>query len=371
MRYGHFDMLRPVCPACRMAGQSSALAVSTVEAERGDDVLAGIIGCDGCDAEYPIVDGLPVILPDVRRYVQDNLFYLMARDDLPPAIESLLGDAAGPGSGLDSIRQHVSSYAWDHWGDLDPRETGPAAGGGQPGSVARALAAGLEMLGDTMPDGPILDFGCGAGRSVAELAGRTGRIVLGIDVSTPLARVARSAIASGGVRYARRRVGLAYDRREFAVAIDGAERADIWICDALALPFAPESFALAVGLNVLDCLVNPAAGLAEIDRVLRPQGGLLLSVPFDWTANVTPVEGWIGGHSQRGPHEGRAEAILDLMLSDGPLASGGLRRQGATREIPWHVRIHERSCMHYQAHLVAARRIVGHNGDRGGRGRDL
>jgi SAM-dependent methyltransferase/uncharacterized protein YbaR (Trm112 family) len=362
MKQGHFETLRPVCPACRLRGQSSPLAVSVVEAERDGDIAAGIIGCASCGAEYPIVDGLPIIVADVRRYVQDNLFYLMARDDLPAAVESLLGDASGPGSGLDSIRQHVSSYAWDHWGDLDPEETGQAAGGGSPGSVARALGTGLDMLDGPLPDGPVLDLGCGTGRSVAELAGRTGRTVLGIDISTPLARIARRALTSGGVRYARRRVGMVYDRRDFSVAIEGAERADIWICDALALPFAAETFALAVGLNVLDCLANPAAGLTEADRVLRPDGALLLSVPFDWSAAVTPVEGWIGGHSQRGPLDGRAEDLLDMMLSDGPLAAGSLRRTGPAREIAWHVRIHERSCMHYQAHLVAARRVVGHNG---------
>lgn len=369
MRRGHFELLRPVCPVCRARGEWSRLAVNVVEAEDGDDITAGIIGCPSCGAEYPVLDGLPLIVPDVRRAVQDNLFYLMARDDLPPAIESLLGDAAGPGSGLDSIRQHASSYAWDHWGDHDPQEAGPAAGGALPGGVARALEAGLEMIADKrLPDGPLLDFGCGAGRSVAELAARTSRPVLGVDLSVPLARLARRAVVGGEVRYARRRIGLVYDRRDFRLDLAGRELADVWICDALALPFAPETFALAVGLNVLDCLADPRAGLAEIGRVLRPDGEALLSVPFDWTGNATAVEGWIGGHSQRGPHGGGAEAILDMLLGDGPLAAGPLRRERPAREIPWHVRLHDRSCMHYRAHLVAARRIVGHDADGPGGG---
>ena len=43
-----------------------------------------------------------------------------------------------------------------------------------PGSVARALHSGLEMLSESLPEGPILDVGCGAGRSAAELAAATG-----------------------------------------------------------------------------------------------------------------------------------------------------------------------------------------------------
>lgn len=355
MRLGHFEALRPICPVCRARGSSSRLAINIVEAGTDDDITAGILGCPDCGAEYPVIDGLPVILPDVRRYVQDNLFYLMARRDLTPAVESLIGDASGPGSALDSIRQHVSSYVWDHWGDHDPGETGPA-GDASPGSVARVLAGGLEMLGDGLPPGPVLDMGCGAGRSVAELAARTGRTVLGIDVSTPLARVARRAIIDGQVDYARRRVGLVYDRRTFGLDLVGRERMDVWICDVLALPFQPATFALAVGLNLLDCLGDPRLGLAEVGRVLCGDGKALIAVPFDWTGHVTPVEGWIGGHSQRGPHCGSAEAILDGMLSEGPLSSGDLRKLGPAREMPWHVRLHERSRMHYDVHVVAARR---------------
>ena len=311
---------------------------------------------------------MPVLVPDVRRYVRDNLFYLMARDDLTDAVESLLGDAAGPGSGLDSQRQHVSSYVWDHWGDHDPAETPPAAGGAMPGSVGRAVRAGLEMISPTFPEGPILDIGCGAGRSTAELAAATGRTVLGIDISVPLARAGRRALIDHRVDYARRRVGLVYDRRRFSLPSAGHDLADVWICDAQALPFAAETFAMVAGMNVLDCLEDPRRGLIEIDRVLKPQGEALLSVPFDWTAQVTPMEAWLGGHSQRAFHAGSAEAILDMLLSDGPLAAGSLRRSQPPRETAWHVRLHDRSCMHYQAYLVVARRILEQNGGGPGEG---
>jgi SAM-dependent methyltransferase len=356
MFVSHFSSLRPVCPNCRARGKGVGLRLAVVEEQQGDDVVSGIVSCDACGAEYPVIDGLPILVPDVRRYVQDNLYYLLARDDLPPAVESLIGDASGPGSMFESARQHLSSYVWDHWGEFDPEERPPACGGARPGAVARGLDAARAQAGDDLPEGPILDVGCGAGRSVHEAAKRHDRIVLGIDLGSSLARAARRAVVGGQVDYSRRRIGLTYDRRRFGVPPSPEGRADIWICDVLSLPFADESFALVVGMNVLDCLGNPRDGLVELDRVLARGGEAVLTVPFDWSAAVTPVESWIGGHSQRGPHRGSGETILDHLLTDGPLAAGSLRRKSSTTEIPWHVRLHERSCMHYQTYGIAARR---------------
>lgn len=359
MRLSHFEKLRPVCPVCRLNGRDGPLALTTIEAEAAGDVASGILGCQTCGSEFPILDGMPIIVPEVRRFVQDNLFYLLARNDLTPAVESLLGDAAGPGSGLESIRQHVSSYAFDHWGDQDPAPFAPVPGGGVPGAVSRNLAEAFNRLGDDLPDGPVLDIGCAAGRTVTDAAERLGRDVIGIDLSVPLARIGRQAVVGGRIDYGLRRIGLVYERRSYALNHAAGPRGDVWLCDALALPFSAGTFALAIGMNVVDCMRDPRAGLIEISRVLGDEGCAVLSIPFDWAGQVTPVEAWLGGHSQRSGHAGSPEAILDLLLSDGPLAAGNLRRAGAVGEVPWHVRLHDRSCMYYSAYLVVARKVVG------------
>jgi len=356
MRRSSFEALKPVCPICRQRESVDSPLFVAIE-EKADDeaILAGILQCGRCGGEFPVLDGMPVLVPDVRRFVEDNLFYLMAREDLTPAVESLLGDAAGATSALQSIRQHVSSYVWDHWGDHDPQEE-DAPGAARPGSIARALDNGLKLLSESLPAGPVIDIGCGPGRVAAEIAARTGRLVVGVDLSVALARAARQALSNGAVDYPRRRIGVVYDRRRFTITSPGSERVEVWLCDALHLPFADRTFALAAAMNLIDCVTEPRAALVEMGRVLKENGEALFALPFDWTDRVTPAEHWLGGHSQRGPYGGRPEDVLDTMLRDGEFAAGNLRAVGEAIEVPWHVRLHDRSCMHYTCRMVVARR---------------
>ncbi len=362
MRIGHFEALSPICPACRDGGTQAALGLASIDREAEGDVEDGVLSCTGCGAEFPILDGLPILVPDLRRFVADNLFYLSSRTELTGTAGRVLGDAAGPGSGLDAMRQHLSTYGWDHWCDLDPASADePVPGGARAGGVARLVAAALSMAQAGPAAGPALDLGCGAGRSTLEIANRTGRLTLGIDVSFPLARFARACLTSGRADFGLRRIGMVYERRAFPLGADpqALARCDVWICDALALPFRDESFSLAAGLNLLDCARDPAALLSEIARVLGEGAPAHLATPFDWSGNVTPAQSWIGGHSDRGALRGRAEPVLSMLLGGGPNAVRGLAAEGDAREMDWHVRLHDRSAMHYAVHMVAARKRAG------------
>lgn len=348
MRAGIFSALRPVCPVCR----SAPLAVAAAVREDGDDLLEGILACSNpdCRREYPVIDGIPVLVAGIRAWMAASVLQVLERGDLSPELESLLGDAAGPGSALDTSRQHLSAYAWDHYGDLDPEEQHPS-----PGSAARLLEHALDLAGE-IPEGPVLDVGCAVGRTTFLLAERTGRPAVGIDLNFGMLRVASRVLREGRVRYSRRRVGLVYDRRDFAADLPGRGNADFWCCDAAALPFADRTFALAASLNVLDCVASPRDALAELARVLAPDGRALLATPYDWSPGATPVEAWLGGHSQRGPHRGASEPVLRTLVAGGhPASVPGLAIVAEEPALPWRVRLHDRSAVEYAVHLLVAR----------------
>ncbi|MGN6377580.1 MAG: class I SAM-dependent methyltransferase [Gaiellales bacterium] len=97
--------------------------------------------------------------------------------------------------------------------------------------------------------GRTLEIGCGEGRVVRDLASR-GHSVVGIDASPEMLRHAREADPGG--EYVR--------------------------CDAAQLPFADESFDLAVAYNSLMDVDDLPGTIAEAARVLEPGGALCICV---------------------------------------------------------------------------------------------
>ena len=355
MRREHLERLRPSCPTCLVAGrEAQPLALGTVVRLEGDDVLEGVLVCPErlCRREHPIIDGIPVVVADLVGWAAHQLDGVLRRDDLSPFTESLLGDAAGPGSGFDRERLNSSAYGRSHWGDLDPEAPLP-----KEESFAELVDVALGLL-DEPGRGPWIDVGCAVGRGTVEIARRTGDLAVGVDLSFSLLRVAERVRREGRAVFPLRRVGLVFDRREIAVPEVPRELLSFWCCDAGALPFADKSFAGALSLNLLDCVLSPLGHILELGRTLRGRAALLLATPYDWSPTATPIEQWIGGHSQRGEVHGSSAAELRRIFSADAAAGvdTGLVLVAERDRVPWRVYTHERASTEYAVHLLRLER---------------
>jgi ubiquinone/menaquinone biosynthesis C-methylase UbiE len=101
--------------------------------------------------------------------------------------------------------------------------------------------------------GDALDLGCGPGVLLAPLIERC-KTVAAVDVSAEMLERARAAIAGA----------------------PGSERVTFSQGSADALPFPDRSFDVVTCIGVISYWPDPAKGLSEIARVLRPGGMLIL-----------------------------------------------------------------------------------------------
>jgi SAM-dependent methyltransferase len=115
----------------------------------------------------------------------------------------------------------------------------------------------LELITSTFPADSMLDCGCGDGRFLAAIARRPDRPdrLVGTDLSKRILATAKLTVA--------------HEAAEVQVEFVRA--------NAEALPFAAESFERVLSVQVIEHLLDPRLGVAEMARVLRPGGALVIS----------------------------------------------------------------------------------------------
>jgi SAM-dependent methyltransferase len=108
----------------------------------------------------------------------------------------------------------------------------------------------------------VLDLGCGEGRHVISTYAE-GRDVhsVGVDLSLKDLQTTRTRFA------------------DFAAIHDTRKQLSLAVGSAMCLPFADQTFDKVICSEVLEHIPDYQAAIAEIYRVLKPQGLLAISVP--------------------------------------------------------------------------------------------
>ena len=131
------------------------------------------------------------------------------------------------------------------------------------------------------PHDVVLDAGCGLGRHLRHLARMPELKIFGIDKNT---------------------WALTETAKSMATMPDAQSKDYLFsIADITKLPFADSSFDCVICSEVMEHIPDHEKALKELDRILKPQGTLAVSVPRFFTERICWFISW-DYHNEEGGH---------------------------------------------------------------------
>ena len=264
-----------ICPSCLPLEAPLKCFISEKE---GADILSGSLNCSQCNNNYPIQDGVAIILP--------------ASSEADPLVPSKYENSS-----------LLSSYLWAHYADIL--------------KDMDATAAYEEWSALLTDSGISLDAGCSVGRFTFEMS-RKSDFAVGIDNSRAFIKTARKLMIDRQLAFSMPEEGLLREQRiiKLPEAFDST-KVEFVVGDAQRLPFRGNTFSSVASLNLLDKIPSPLAHLREMNRVAQENNSqFLISDPFSWSSDVAEEEAWLGGVIE-GAYAGKGVDNIRSLLTTG------------------------------------------------------
>ena len=288
-----------ICPSCLPMEEKLRCLINEKD---GEDILSGSLHCSQCNNNYPIQDGVAILLPASSE----------VDSRIPSKYESLM---------------LISSYLWAHYADI-LKDTDATA----------AYEEWAALLRDG--SGISLDAGCAVGRFTFEMSNKSA-FAVGIDNSSAFIKTARQLMIDRQMKLSMPEEGLLREQRTIKLPETfDSTKVEFVVGDVQHLPFRRNSFSSVSSLNLIDKIPSPLTHLREMNRVARDMTSqFLFSDPFSWSADVAKEGEWLGGTTE-GAYAGKGvDNIRSLLTTDSEEFSPKwkIEKQG---HIWWKIRNH-------------------------------
>ncbi len=157
-----------------------------------------------------------------------------------------------------------------------------------------------------------LDLGCAVGRSSFELS-KDFEEVIGIDYSAAFIELANE-VKSADTPYPYQYKVQGHRYESAKVALDenwNRDRVLFETGDAMSLREDLGSFDLVVASNLICRLTEPMKFFNRLPQLVRPGGLFILSSPFTYMEEFTPLDNWLGGTDKTGTAFSKVSEVLD------------------------------------------------------------
>jgi len=304
-----------ICPSCLPMEEKLRCLINEKD---GEDILSGSLHCSQCNNNYPIQDGVAILLPASSE----------VDSRIPSKYESLM---------------LISSYLWAHYADI-LKDTDATA----------AYEEWAALLRDG--SGISLDAGCAVGRFTFEMSNKSA-FAVGIDNSSAFIKTARQLMIDRQMKLSMPEEGLLREQRTIKLPETfDSTKVEFVVGDVQRLPFRRSSFSSVSSLNLIDKIPSPLTHLREMNRVARDKiSQFLFSDPFSWSLDIADETQWLGGTAD-GPYPGTGIAnILSLIAGQtGEMAPPWeVEKQG---HIWWKIRNHKNHFELIRSCFIKARR---------------
>ncbi len=356
MRKNLLEKVEIICPCCRH-GSSEGVVQAPLKLDRilrskDDFVLEGFFVCSNteCGCEYPILNGVPVVLKDIKGWwhLEKSSLSLIASET--PAMREYFAGLSYSDFSSYKERSLISLYMDLHYG-AEGDSTNNFTSWADP-HMFWEKAVGIAKPEADQISYRSLDLGCSVGRYTFELA-RFSDLAVGIDLKFSVISKAAMFQRSKEVAYERRKHGRCFELVE--TSYSPSQNVFFLVADALDPPFRAETFDLVAALNLVDNVKLPLVLIGQMDALLKKGGNLVLGSPYEWQADICEPEEWLETDDMDSP-----EMLLN-MLEGKLIPQMGLNYiiLENIADVPWLMRHHVRHYSVFLVHLLkATKRVV-------------
>jgi SAM-dependent methyltransferase/uncharacterized protein YbaR (Trm112 family) len=303
------------------------LVLSPLSVEGENECIEGLLKCELCNTQYPILEGVPILVKDFVKYASNRgnaygRWLLQSRtsemkDFLKNIAPRLIPDLV-TNDRYEEDGYWFAPYKWtqydyapdDYFLKLLKRDIKPT-------DLYDKIIGQLPIR----TEGIALDLGCSMGYTSLQLSQKYS-FVIGIDLSF------------SSVKEARRRM-----------ALSNVKNSEFCVADSIDPPFGAMKFDLILVLNLLE-LVEPDKLLSSIHWLLKPHADVIFADPYDYKREPKP----------KIQLDGRGFRTL--------LCDSGFEIVEKTKKtetfIPWILKIADRAYLFYFVDLVKAYKVSKH-----------
>lgn len=284
--------------------------------ETGDECMEGFLSCNICNSEFPIIQGVPIILQNFHDYARQRIMtygkWIMysKSSKLKDFLRSIGTKIRFPTSN-DPYEEHnilYKAYLYNHYHyHFDDRLLSLFKRKIEPDHIYRMLGKknlNLKGIG--------LDIGCSIGSSTFELAKRLP-FVFGVDLSFSFILMARKIMRN-----------------------KMSKNTEFLVSDAINLPFESSYFQSIIALNLVD-RVDPNKLIVSINRCIKDNGKLILIDPYHFVNNGTDQ--------------------FDSIQIRKIIEKFGYKLGSNESFIPWIVKMNERAYLFYFVDFIVANKV--------------